>query len=379
MGRHLISLIDGTAVSASRTKGYEGYSNVYELAHLLKLKGRSDDGKPQVVFYTSGISSQPDTWDIVNLATGNSIQSQIVDQYTSICANFDFSSTTQQDSIYIFGFSRGAMAARALAGLISIYGLLHPRDIRAIPLVMEAWQAGRTLPDEIRVKPVKIEFVGIFDAVMGGVEWIEAFNPIAFPNHVLTKNVNHAVHLLSIDENRYFFRPKPWSSRTPSRGLFKQVWIPGVHSDIGGTGNMVWGRTSLLTMTHYLDRYTDLAIDDEWIRRKEQNLRNSLEGGMLFIDQHKWRINYQRKPIGTDDSCEYYHPVIDLMKDCSFNGRKSYDWRGNVFEKRFASLHVESGLSSYFKRVLKGSPKPKRRTKVSTGQPELSVVGASAG
>lgn len=377
MGRHLISLIDGTMVSASRTKGYAGYSNVYELAHLLKLKGRSDDGKPQIVFYTSGISSQPDTWDLINLMTGNSIESQIIDQYTSICANFDFSSPSQTDKIYIFGFSRGAMAARALAGLISTYGLLHPRDIRAVPLVMDAWQTGHSLPDEIQLRPVKIEFVGIFDAVMGGVEWLKAFNPIVFPNHVLTQNVSHAVHLLSIDENRYFFRPKPWCSRSPSRGLFKQIWIPGVHSDIGGTGNTVWGRTSLLTMTHYIEKHTDLAIDDEWLLRKEQNLRASFEGGMLFIDPHKWRFSYDRRPIGTDDSCEYYHPLIDLIKSCTYSGQRRYNWRENVFEKRFASLHVESGLSTYFRRVLNGSSKSKAKAKRRGAEIQLNIVGGS--
>lgn len=368
MGRHLISLIDGTAVSASQTQGYTSYSNVYELAHLLKLKGRSDDGRPQVVFYSSGISSQPDTKDIINLATGNSIQSQIIDQYTSICANFDFHAADQADKIYIFGFSRGGMAARALAGLISTYGLLHPRDIRAIPEVMKAWQAGKTLPDEITITPVKIEFVGIFDAVMGGLERMRAFNPINFPNHVLTKNVNHAVHLLAIDENRYLFKPKPWSARVKRAGLFKQVWLPGVHSDVGGTGNTVWGRTALLTMTHYIEKYTDLAIDEDWLKRKEVNLSNSVSGGMIFVDTHKRVISIQRRPIGTDDACEYYHPIIDLIPNWTYNGKTDFAWKNKIYERRFASLHVEQGLKAYFSRVLKGPSKPtsaRRKTRSS--------------
>ena len=71
MSRHLISLIDGTMVSASQAAGYMSYSNVYELGYLLQLRDTSEDGKPQVVFYTSGISSQPDTRDMANLITGN--------------------------------------------------------------------------------------------------------------------------------------------------------------------------------------------------------------------------------------------------------------------------------------------------------------------
>lgn len=364
MGRHLISLIDGTAVSASQAHGYASYSNVYELAHLLKLKGKSEDGRPQVVFYSSGISSQPDTKDIVNLATGNSIQSQIIDQYTSICANFDFHSGSQADSIYIFGFSRGGMAARALAGLISTYGLLHPRDIRAIPEVMKAWQAGKTLPDEITLTPVQIEFVGIFDAVMGGLERMRAFNPIKFPNHVLTQNVKHAVHLLAIDENRYLFKPKPWSSRTRTGGLFKQIWIPGVHSDIGGTGNTVWGRTALLTMTHYIDRYTDLAIDDEWLKRKETNLRNSVNGGMIFIDTHKRILSTKRRPIGANDACEFYHPIIDMINTWNYNDKRNFEWKDKVYERNFSSLNPEESIRKYFSNILRPlPPRPPRAKK----------------
>ena len=62
MPRNLISLIDGTMVLASRTEQYGSYSNIFELACLLQLSDRSEDGSPQIVFYTSGISSQPDNW-----------------------------------------------------------------------------------------------------------------------------------------------------------------------------------------------------------------------------------------------------------------------------------------------------------------------------
>jgi hypothetical protein len=91
MSRHLISLIDGTRVSAYQNDVYSNYSNVYELSHLLQLKDRSEDGKPQIVFYTSGISSQPGTRDLLALMTGKPIVAQILDQYTNLCANYNLS------------------------------------------------------------------------------------------------------------------------------------------------------------------------------------------------------------------------------------------------------------------------------------------------
>jgi len=51
--------------------------------------------------------------------------------------------------------------------------------------------------------------------------------------------VPYARQALSIDENRQIFAPEIWdeSEESPedkTRGRIKQVWFPGVHSDIGG-------------------------------------------------------------------------------------------------------------------------------------------------
>lgn len=352
MGRHLISLIDGTRVSASQASGYASYSNVYELAHLLQLRDQSDDGRPQVVFYSSGISSQPDTRDFRDLITGNTIQSQIIDQYTSICANYDFSDPDiQKDKIYIFGFSRGAMAARALAALISEYGLLNPKHIRDVPEVIKAWQNRKPASDEIDLHRVEIEFVGIFDAVMGGIERMAMFNPIRFPDHELSQNVKHAVHILSIDENRRMFKPKPWSSKKEilAGTLFKQVWMPGVHSDVGGTANSVWGRSSLLAMIYYVDKYTNLTLDENWVKRKRKNLKESVDNNKIYIDLNKTVFSTKRKPFGKNDAREFYHPIVDMIKKFNYQGKSGYPWKEKIFEDNFGSLNIDSELESYFR------------------------------
>jgi uncharacterized protein (DUF2235 family) len=43
-------------------------------------------------------------------------------------------------------------------------------------------------------------------------------------------------HALSIDERRSFFKPLIWkpSANEEVKGDLRQVWFPGVHSDIGG-------------------------------------------------------------------------------------------------------------------------------------------------
>jgi uncharacterized protein (DUF2235 family) len=52
-------------------------------------------------------------------------------------------------------------------------------------------------------------------------------------------HVPYARQALSIDENRHVFAPEIWdeseeTAEAKARGRIKQVWFPGVHSDIGG-------------------------------------------------------------------------------------------------------------------------------------------------
>jgi uncharacterized protein (DUF2235 family) len=365
MGRHLISLIDGTMVSASQAAGYSSYSNVYELGYLLQLDSTAEDNRPQVVFYSSGISSQPGTRDAIGLITGNPIYSQILDQYTNICANYDFkeADAAKQDKIYIFGFSRGAMAARALAGLICSYGLLKPDDIRAAPAVVAAWQVRLPAPGDIELHEAGVEFVGVFDSVMGGVESWPMFNPIKFPDGLVPSGCKHAIQILAIDEDRRFFKPKIWTGRKEcpmgeGQCGYRQIWMPGVHSDVGGTGNSVWGRAAMLTMMHYIEHWTSLELDNDWRRRMERDLRKSLKENRIFIERHRplRPFRMSRIPNSESDSAECYHPIIDLVRSWSVDGKEGYDWKGKEFDARFNGLQsreVEPDLYDYFERILK--------------------------
>jgi uncharacterized protein (DUF2235 family) len=366
MPRHLISLIDGTMVSASRTSAYKSYSNVFELACLFKINTRAKDGSPQIVFYSSGISSQPDTASIRNLVTGNSIKSQIVDQYTNICANFDFEALKEghQDKIYLFGFSRGAMAVRALAGLIAEFGLLNPRHIRHLPRLLAAWDRteGRgSLPDYIELTPVEIEFVGVFDSVMGGIQWMRLFNPIKFRNQRMPGRIRKGVQILAIDENRWFFRPKQWEKADAGidadgcpwkQPFLRQIWMPGVHSDVGGTGDPVWGRMSLLAMTYYLKNHTGLRLDGEWLGEKENILRHSFNGPFRIRPHRGLFPSYVRRPNHEGCAQERFHPLCEKIPPLDFDRRKEFDWRYLVFNRRFKELSVDQDLVDYFIDVL---------------------------
>lgn len=367
MTRHLVGLIDGTMVSASRASTYGSYSNVFELACLLQLRDRSEDGGPQICFYTSGISSQPDTSSIVNLITGNSIKSQIIDQYTNICSNYDFEAAAagRPDKIYLFGFSRGAMAVRALASLIAEFGLLHPRDIRDLPIVLDAWDRSigkGNLDGNVKVHNAHVEFVGLFDSVMGGSERLKMFNPIRFKNLKLPARCRKGIQILAIDENRPYFKPKYWdgiAERTKDPAfqasrILRQIWMPGVHSDVGGTGNPIWGQAAFLAMTYFIDKHTDLALDRSVIAQKEAALCEAVADRTFFIRPHRrFGRPYERKPIGHETAHERHHPICTAIQELTYAGRDNFRWQDHVFGSRFKETKGDEELNAYFEAVLK--------------------------
>jgi len=192
---------------------------------------------------------------------------------TRIRRGYDFISQSYRpgDAVYIFGFSRGAHSARALAGLIAYAGVppastLAPehrqRQLnRIIEIVKDkddadylaTWKswtpaAGAPLAPQIRaaiglsMQPVEIRFLGLWDTVPGSQ--LKKFGICkelpAWPKGDRYKSdsyppIRTIFHALSIDEKRSQFRPillcdpinPAYTSRT-------EVWFPGAHADVGG-------------------------------------------------------------------------------------------------------------------------------------------------
>ncbi len=134
--------------------------------------------------------------------------------------------------------------------------------------------------------------------------------------------------------------------------------MPGVHSDVGGTGKTVWGRAAMLTMMHYINAWTDLTLDNTWRARKEKNLRKSVKENMIFVERHRpvWPFRMSRQPSKGDDTAECYHPIVDFVQKWNFDKKANYDWKSKEFDARFkalASRDVEPALHDYFETILK--------------------------
>lgn len=223
----------------------------------------TSDGPPVTVFgkYLPGVGTQGSLiLKILGNAFGDGIAEPIVRGYTFLSRNYQ-----PGDRIILTGFSRGATAARALAGLVAGQGLLNPANydpndrngsyLRATA----AWYhyrspnpdlANRARLDLIAAAVLKrppvlgpadfvpvadILAVGVFDTVSSlGLPHVDLHGDAVFDftimNTTLSDTVRNGFHALAADETRDLFAPTYWADRA---GVVQQIF-PGVHSNVGG-------------------------------------------------------------------------------------------------------------------------------------------------
>lgn len=256
MSKNIVIFCDGTWNSpADEEFGVPSVTNVRTLYRACQDFAESD-GK-QVVWYQSGIGSLGNAFKrSFEGATGWGIGNAIRRGYTIIARHYE-----PGDKIYLFGFSRGAFAARSIAGMIQQVGLLAdptPYEVKKAYQFYEEiryeyqniktyyQKKGSLVTDARGPGNVCIHFIGVWDTVgsLGFSFWGWSFNLRFFQNafHDLSPNniTSSVYHALAMDEIRTSFMPSLWEypdkdkSNEPPAGRVEQAWFRGVHSDIGG-------------------------------------------------------------------------------------------------------------------------------------------------
>ncbi len=130
------------------------------------------------------------------------------------------------DKIFLFGFSRGAYAARALAGLIRRCGLLRPEHANLVgsAIYSHKHRTNDCLLDSFKMpfsRPYAVHFMGLWDTV-SSVGWV--WNPIKLDYTRHNPNVAILRHAVAVDERRAFFRQNLW--RSSLNQSVKEVWFP---------------------------------------------------------------------------------------------------------------------------------------------------------
>ena len=229
--------------------------------NVWRLKSLSATAVDQRVYYSQGVGTQRGDAARGGI-TGYGIDREITDAYTWLIENFEAG-----DDIFIFGFSRGAYAARSLSGLIATCGILTPGAPLSIEQLYERYRrhTARTidrlhagpssdLPLEEQwilkyCTPTDIKMVGVWDTVgsLGSPLSTMKAKVVKYrflDTHLRLRNLN-AFHALAIDEQRGAFEPTLWTRTTenspgasapPARPLahVEQRWFVGAHANVGG-------------------------------------------------------------------------------------------------------------------------------------------------
>ncbi|WP_135501335.1 DUF2235 domain-containing protein [Roseovarius aestuariivivens] len=229
---HVI-ILDGT-MSSLRT----GRETNAGLTYKLLLRNR---GAALSLYYEAGVqwSDWTRTGDVV---AGRGINRQIRRAYGYLASRY-----RPGDRIFLFGYSRGAFAARSLAGLIGRIGLLRPekatvRNVRTAYRHYRTGGQGRAARAFARARcheAVEIEMLGLWDTVKAlglGVPllWRAGAADHDFHDHHLGPHVKAGYHALARDETRKVYTPVLWDTAGLNGAQVEQVWFRGTHGDVGG-------------------------------------------------------------------------------------------------------------------------------------------------
>ena len=240
--RNLVVCCDGTWNDpGDEDDGVAAPSNVVKLLNAVNLESTDP---PQLTQYQPGVGTGGPLDKLAGGAMGFGLQQDIRDCYYWLADKY-----RPGDRIFLFGFSRGAFTARCLAGMICRLGIVDREGERPLDdLVQQAYVRGyRNREDLSRdlfvTDSEQVHFLGVWDTVGAlGVpdgkvllQWLD--DPIRYQFHdtALSPNVAHARHAVAIDERRGSFSPTLWKEESKdAHEDAKELWFPGVHSDIGG-------------------------------------------------------------------------------------------------------------------------------------------------
>lgn len=262
-GRNLVVCCDGTG---NIWKPGPDKTNVAKLFEVLE---KSND---QITYYDPGVGTPDGALSgdegggipyretfrrLGGLAWGDGVWTNVAEAYTFLLRNYQYG-----DRIFLFGFSRGAFTARAVSGLIHIFGLLREGHENLIPSILRVYRSKQpserskaeraraakefktnfarqfSTSDGATTQHVPIHFIGCWDTVESVGIW-QFLGATITSDPSVKPGFHHVRHAMALDELRWSFKPRLYSppARLPSdesRRSFKQVWFRGAHSDIGG-------------------------------------------------------------------------------------------------------------------------------------------------
>ncbi len=226
-------------------------TNVWRLYSLCSKVGT--DGLEQVRYYTKGVGTAFGE-KVRGGWFGYGIDEIIRETYEWLIGHYNAG-----DDLFIFGFSRGAYAARALAGFVADCGIVRSGSPIGVGELFARYQKGEAARTLYRLldlhrqgdlkdasplerwmlryaAPADVTMVGVWDtvgALTGERGWMETG---------LRQSILNEFHALAIDEHRRKFAPTllTINSRPPAPSAHRDIacveqrWFVGAHANVGG-------------------------------------------------------------------------------------------------------------------------------------------------
>ena len=227
MAKTLIFNFDGTGNEPTDVGSFsqdESISNILKLHVLLggcmevgKNGTQTENGNDQKTYYYNGIGTREGRFSVPLVGRIRSLINRAVAPswgdarhiLNEATGDFEESGYEEGDKLVVFGFSRGAALARKFVST-----LLANESAR------------------------EVSFLGVFDTVaaMDGIFFRGdiASSDVLFEDGTLHDGVKRAVHLLALDEERVPFTPTHINRDRENPSRITEIWMPGVHSDVGG-------------------------------------------------------------------------------------------------------------------------------------------------
>jgi uncharacterized protein (DUF2235 family) len=287
--KRIVICYDGTWNALAKP---EEVTNVVRVAQA--VKSLCSDGKTQqIVYYNEGVGNGGPIDRVLGGVFGAGLRDSVKRGLKFLALNWDPEEPGNPvaDEIYIFGFSRGAYSARALAGVIgAIRGIPRQSSFDELEKVWDYYRdsaEGRErrrgeidkliYPMPAERKPI-VKCVGVWDTVgrygipaglgLGALarkwtSWTRGFR-----DNMIGDHIELGLHAMAIDEWRSAFSTTAWvTDREEDRPGVEQVWFTGSHSNVGG-GYRRSGLAdlALIWMMARVGELTNLEFDDEYIQ-----------------------------------------------------------------------------------------------------------------
>jgi uncharacterized protein (DUF2235 family) len=324
---------------------FDGTSNEYDKnnTNVVRTFEAIERDDAQVAFYDPGVGTFSFLGRrlgrrfgiVMGLAFGYGIRQNIEDGYRYLMDTFE-----PGDRVYLFGFSRGAYTARALAGMIYRLGILRQGSENLIPYVSKLyfrgdgskalWKApwrflkkilkkGQNRVQE-EVDPVAAGFKATFSVpcepqCLGVWDTVGSLGPMLskrFPDFKLNPDIKHAFQAIAVDERRWTFQVIPFDvSDKPDSQVVEQVWFTGAHSNVGGGCAKRERALSDIAFAWMMDKASGcgLRLEDDWTSRLGQCALGQSHYSWKYWMMYLWPIRREMP-----QQASVHKSVIDRME-----------------------------------------------------------------